>query len=318
MNGDESSGRAGTEAAAWVARLNNRSVSTNDLEDFYRWRRDPVNSAAYSEADRAWHLARPLGGDAEIGAALDEVLARPIMVAPWWRNWRWQFGGLGGAAIALALVLWITARPLVYETAIGEQSVVKLADGSKIHLDTHSRVEVRFSGGERDLTLSHGRAMFEVAKDKARPFVVTISGSTVRALGTKFAVDDDRRAIGVVLLEGLVRVDGSEGGRTFLKPGQGVEVVGGRPGGPVALDADAATAWALGKLIFRDTPLTAAVAEINRYSTTPIVLVTRRAEQLRVNGVFDAGNVDAFVTATTAVTGLRARRTSDGGFELSD
>ena len=309
---------ASSEAADWCARLNSRTVSTGELEEFYRWRREPANAAAYAETEGAWRAARALGGDADIADALGEVLMRPAAPAGWWRGWRVQLSAACVALLAVLLIGWGVTRPQVLETAIGEQRLTQLADGSRVRLDTHSRVEVRLHRAERDITLTAGQAFFEVAKDPRRPFLVTANGSTVRAVGTRFGVRMDGETVAVVLTEGSVRVAGATAGSTMLQPGEAVTLVGGKVGTPRAADVEALTSWTTGRLIFRDTPLVAAVAEMNRYGRTPIILETRRADGLRVDGVFDSGNTEAFVTAASAVSGLRVDRTPDGHIRLAD
>jgi transmembrane sensor len=128
----------------------------------------------------------------------------------------------------------------------------------------------------------------------------------------------DGDTVAVVLADGSVRVAGATAGSTMLQPGEAVTLVGGNVGTPRPADVEALTSWTTGRLIFRDTPLVAAVAEMNRYGRVPIVLATGRADTLRVNGVFDTGNTEAFVTAASAVSGLRVDRTPDGHVRLAD
>jgi len=309
---------AGSEAADWCARLNSRTVSTGELEEFYSWRRDPANAAAYAETERSWRAARALGGDADIADALGEVLMRPAASAGWWRGWRIQLSAACVALLAVVMIVWGVTRPQILETAVGEQRLTQLADGSRVRLDTHSRVEVRLHRAERDITLTAGQAFFEVAKDPGRPFLVTANGSTVRAVGTRFGVRMDGDTVAVVLADGSVRVAGARAGGTMLRPGEAVTLIGGKVGAPGPADVEALTSWTTGRLIFRDTPLVSAVAEMNRYGRVPIELATRRADALRVNGVFDSGNIDAFVAAASAVSGLRIDRTPDGHVRLAD
>lgn len=309
---------AGSEAADWCARLNSRTVSTSELEEFYRWRREPANAAAYAETELAWRAARALGADGDIADALGEVLTRPVAPGGWWRGWRFQLSAACAALLAVIAIGWGVTRPQILETAIGEQRLTQLADGSRVRLDTHSRVEVRLHRSARDISLTAGQAFFEVAKDSSRPFLVTANGSTVRAVGTRFGVRMDGDTVAVVLADGSVRVAGAYAGSAMLRPGEAVTLVGGKIGTPRPADVEALTSWTTGRLIFRDTPLVAAVAEMNRYGRTPIVLETSRADALRLNGVFDSGNTEAFVAAVSAVSGLRVDRTPDGHVRLAD
>ena len=71
-----------------------------------------------------------------------------------------------------------------FQTDIGVQKTVSLSDGSKILLNTGSRMDVRLSPNERDIYLAKSEAYFKVAHDNNRPFVVFAGNRTVRAVGS--------------------------------------------------------------------------------------------------------------------------------------
>src|SRR5205807_1325966 len=106
------------------------------------------------------------------------------------------FAGLG---------LW--GRPQVYATAIGEQRSVVLKDGSMIQLNSRSRVEVRYTDHDRKIALKEGQALFTVARDTQRPFLVSAGDTAVRAVGTQFDVNRLETEIVVTVLEGKVAVE---------------------------------------------------------------------------------------------------------------
>lgn len=320
MSRSDPEARAALEAADWCARLNSRSVPTSELEAFYRWRREPANALAYADTERTWKASHALGGEEDVGEALAEVLSRPRSDEPRRRPWYLAFGiGLAGSALAaMALAIWLLSGPLELRTGVGEQRLVRLEDGSRVRLDTDSVVQVDLDGDERRVTLVRGQAFFEVAKDERHPFVVSASGSTVRALGTRFGVRTAGNAVSVVLAEGSVRVKGEGGGEATLIPGSGVGLVGGRLGRVHDVDVDAQTSWTTGRLIFRDTPIASAVVEMNRYSSIPIRLGTGVGARMRVNGAFDTGNTDAFVSSVSAISGLHVDRGTPGVVRLTE
>jgi transmembrane sensor len=286
-----------------------------DLEQFYRWKRDPANASAYEATERAWSSARDLGSDADIKDALAEVIARPFVAHRRFGR-PFAYAVALSAAFAVLLAVWIFSRPSVLETGVGEQRVVRLADGSRVRLDTNSRVTVSL-GRERRISLERGQALFEVAKDAAHPFVVSAAGAEVRALGTEFAVRRGAdRNVSVVLVHGTVRVDDSLAGRVLLHPGQTVSVVAGAIGNVRATDLEIATSWTSGRLVFRDMPLAGAVAEMNRYGAATIILDRSPKVPMLVNGSFDSGDTEAFVAATEAIFGLRADRRTLGVIHL--
>lgn len=96
----------------------------------------------------------------------------------------------------------------VYTTAIGEQRSILLSDGSTIHLNARSRVRVRLGAEDRRVDLLEGEALFGVSKDKNRPFIVSVNGTRVRAVGTQFDINRHKRGLIVTVVEGTVAVSG--------------------------------------------------------------------------------------------------------------
>jgi transmembrane sensor len=118
-----------------------------------------------------------------------------------------------GCALALMIagaIWWQAERFPTYATATGERLSVTLSDGSTIELNARSRLRVQFSKKERHVELLEGQALFQVAKEKNRPFIVSSVHARVRAVGTQF--DVYRRANGttVTVLEGRVAVYSAE------------------------------------------------------------------------------------------------------------
>jgi transmembrane sensor len=185
--------------------------------------------------------------------------------------------------------------------------------------------------------LQAGEALFEVARDASRPFVVESGGREVRALGTSFIVRREAGQLAVILMEGKVRVapttgshsDGS-GTRTFQVTGQ--QSASGRadsvmadaaasivlvPGQRLMVtdSADQATvdrprlepltAWQRGLVALDYTPLSEAIAEMNRYSDVKLVIDDPRIGSARISGVFRAGDSSSFALAVAKTHGLR-------------
>ena len=312
---------AETEAAAWHQRLGESSVTTQTIEDFFAWRRVPGNADAYRRVEQVWNSAKALAPQAGIQTAVEEALNR--------RATRTSSRGLrapliGFAALAMAATLafgawtWLKSQG-IYETAVGEQRVVQLADGSSVRLDTASRVRVRFSSSARRLELESGQALFTVAHDAARPFVVEAGAATVTAVGTVFEVRREDGGATVTLVSGVVDVGRRSGvhGGSRMTAGQQTRVsASGLVKEPV--DVETETSWTEGRIVFRDTPLRVAVAEVNRYLTDKVELDARPLDGVRVNGVFRTGDRDAFVSVASEVFDLQASPGPDGSVHLSE
>lgn len=224
-------------------------------------------------------------------------------------------------ATALALLIggafWWNGRG-VYETGVGEQRVVQLADGSSVNLDTDSRIRVRFDGWERRIELDQGQALFRVAHNAERPFVVHADGTEVIAVGTVFDVRRSGSRVDVTLVAGVVDVVAADvaDGRRRMAAGQKTQV-SARGVTTRAVDAAVETSWTDGRLIFSDMPLEQAVSEVNRYLTDTIEIEDPALKRITVNGVFRTGDRDAFVAAASDALGLEAVTKADGTVLLS-
>jgi transmembrane sensor len=212
----------------------------------------------------------------------------------------------------------------IYQTGIGETSTLTLADGSTVTLNARSRIEVSVSDRQRRVDLHDGQAFFKVARDGEHPFVVGVADRDVTALGTAFDVRLDSTSVRVTLLEGKVRISqdplvaraaSQNAGRRqteprFLSPGQ--QFVAELPARtePVVRDVDVskAVSWRDGRVFLENLTLAAAVAEMNRYSTIQITVADTQIANLRVNGMFRAGEQEAFITALQEYFPITTRR----------
>src|SRR5258708_24248903 len=96
------------------------------------------------------------------------------------------------------LLLSLVESPY-YATAIGERKPVTLTDGSKVLLNTDSRIQIDYSAEQRIVRLLQGEAFFEVAHNRARPFLVYAGANVVRAVGTAFSVHVQKSRVAVVV-----------------------------------------------------------------------------------------------------------------------
>lgn len=236
--------------------------------------------------------------------------------------------GLRYAGVAMLTLLgvasfWGWQRQAVveqasYRTAMGDLSDVALADGSQATLSSDSRIEVALSRSERHVELQQGEAFFDVAKDARRPFAVVAGGRRVIAVGTRFSVRREGADLRVVVTEGTVRLESEPvGGRrqpTSVLPA-GSTAFASRSGVLVRIgsveDAERQVDWRRGYLVFRDTPLSAAAAEFNRYNARKIVIGDAAAGELRVGGNFRWSNTEVFVRLLEQVTPVRVEHRPD-------
>ncbi|WP_165186535.1 FecR family protein [Caulobacter soli] len=301
---NEAPDRVLAEAALWLVRDKGRA-ETKAEQGRARWMaEDPVHEAAYARTLSVWD---------DLG-----------QVAPDWKSDRAAPGlRIRARELALAcLVVCVCALGLFahlrdpdYTTRVGEQRTVQLDDGTRVTLNTGTRIVVRYSRGERHIRLDHGEAYFDVAHNAARPFFVDAGHDYVRALGTVFIVRNDQPKLEVTLLAGAVQVGSRDaearGASVILAPGDRLRRDGETQGLLDRPSLDTVTAWRQGELVLENTPLLVAVGEMNRYTRRPIQISVADAAGVRLSGVFKTGDSDAFVATLAALYGFKLDKRPD-------
>ena len=329
-----------TAAADWYARVRSPDLSEIDAARFRAWlARDPANRQAFEEFDALWDDLAAIKDSPEVARERVAISAARRLTGQrvGWQPWPF--------AVAATLLIAMGAT-YVYQqwgsdtfvTAVGEQRIIPLADGSIITLNTATRVRLHFSDKERAVELLSGEANFEVAKDPQRPFVVNAGGGRIRAVGTVFDVYRTSSAVTVTLIEGKVlfvpayqstdadpnpenrlgsgsietaeqapKRSASRASEIYLTAGQQLSYAT-QAGTITRSEADMprVSAWRARKLDFHDMPLGDAIAEANRYSSLQIVLDAPGLQQARISGTFEAGRNDLFVEGLQSYFHLRA------------
>ena len=217
-------------------------------------------------------------------------------------------------AIGLGVVAW--PRPVVFETETGERQQLTLEDGSRLDLNTRTRLRAEMSSDIREAWLDEGEAYFSIAREPGRPFVLHMGDRTVRVLGTRFIARRHGDQVSVTVAEGRVRVDtaGVQAGTPLiLTAGDAVATEGGslirHHETPQSIDAE--LSWRGGQLVFDQVSLNEAASEFNRYNETQIHIADASTGAIRIGGTFEAGNVDAFVRLLGGAYGLQIVREGD-------
>jgi len=332
--------QAPEDAAIWWAtrRQMDPARFANDAA-FPVWVADPANAAAWAEIDRRVDLVGSYASMPEIRAMRAAALEVARNRAPS-RRTRW---GLA-AAIAAGIfggATWIDLSAPVptdsgvaagadvrrFATGVGQRRDVMLADGSRVTLNTASLIEVRYAPGRRDIRLIEGQAMFHVAKNPGRPFVVSANDRQVTAFGTTFDVRIRQSGqIQVLLVEGRVRVEPARRqglerlipalARTDLLPGQEFMVDPSGEANVATADVERETAWGRGILIFRNDSVGEAVREINRYSAVQLVIDDPGVASLKISGIFPTASRDDFIAALQSLYPVAARQQQNGAVRL--
>ncbi len=204
-----------------------------------------------------------------------------------------------------------------YSTAIGGHQTIALGDGSSVELNTDSSARVEAKGDARRVTLLRGEAYFDIRHDAAHPFSVAANNYRIIDLGTKFVVRDTADRVEVSLVEGRARVQTAN----LLGPVQSAimapgDVVVAAPSymtmtrKPLQQIADD-LGWRRQVLVFKDISLEGAAAEFNRYNTEKLVLASRDVAGLKINGTFQARNIDLFAASAKELFGLHIAKIGD-------
>lgn len=304
------------QAAAWYFELEHGRNDRDTRRQFVRWLKgSPQHIDAFlAIAALEQELAGMPGGVEEALALIDDAAggavpigsaaaADPVRAAsPPGRLGRW-LAVAAAAAVAAFGTLWFL--PLdepppaaVHRTDFGEQRSLALNDGSIVMLNTRTEVVVRYAPAVRHVELLSGEALFDVAADPARPFVVDAGAVALEVLGTKFSVYRTADATRLAVVEGVVRVapQGEPGEPVLVHAGEGaLASADGAIRREAAIDVDKAMAWTERRLVFEDVPLEEVVSEFNRYNRRPLLVQDVQLAERRVTSVFFANDVSALV-----------------------
>ena len=307
-------------AADWFCRLNGaRGEAHAGVErEFRQWlNEDPRHAEAFANVSAAWDVVGQHAAEPEIVTLRQSALAdvRSAAQSRWHVSPRWRVAAIAAyAAAALLLVCgyyYVSHAPpkgKQYATQIGQREALTLADNSHVDIDADSAVSIALGHDLRLIHLEQGQAYFQVAHDRKRPFIVEVNGQQVIATGTAFNVEAINGGVRVTLVEGHVVVrqapdsgaaDAEEGTIIAkLSPGdQLTDVSGAIARLNHTENLLSITAWREGKLIFNNDRLADIVARMKHYSTTQIVITDPSIANLRVSGVFNAGDIPALVGA---------------------
>jgi len=329
------------EASLWVARLD-RGLSKEEVAQLQAW----------------------LGGDArnrdclfELAALWDQMdslaLLSELFDPPSAKHHRHGWLGAGWAlaasvmALALGLALLVPGSQLadwpeqgfqeagldnnVYETGLGVHSSVNLPDGTRMTLNTNTRVTVSYTEQERLLVLDRGEVHVEVAHEANRPLRVRAGGKQVEAVGTAFNVHlVDNQRFELIVTEGRVKVEDYQPEldqadtraeaqqeatpAQTLEQGQRMVVDATQEVPPEAIaeaDIQAKLSWRDGNLVFRGETLKEALAELSRYTPVTFEISDQELASVRVAGLFKTGDVEGLLTALKENFDIEHSRSGD-------
>jgi len=303
------------EAADWAARVDRAPLSAADEQALAAWLEGDVRrQGAYAKARAvALHSERARA----LGAGFDPARFEPHRASgPTRRGLLWLGGGAAAAGLAGVATLGVLRSGADhFNTRKGEVRVVPLADGSVMTLNTASKVTVSYTRERREVRLIEGEALFDVAKDPARPFLVQAGDTWVRAVGTSFTV----RRLGdapvqVLVREGVVEVKDRAGlparpvraaANTRLVASAAGIAAAAAPITPSEVSRE--LSWREGRIAFEGETLAQAAGEFSRYSDTRIVIDDPAIAGQEITGLFQANDPVGFAQAVAVSLDLKAQ-----------
>lgn len=311
MNDPDTSRAALREAAEWWMQRSHRKV---DRLKFEFWlRSSDRNRVAYASVERAWAKVGSARDNGSLEAQRFEALQYR---APKVFEWQRYAASVAALVFAVGVCLAIAGfsnfslpglksegAQQIFAADNGERSTITLTDGTVVTLNSGSRVAIAMAPNARQAKLLEGEAIFEVTHDSQHPFIVETGNYKITVLGTVFNVRKDRDSTEVTLAKGRVRIREEAASTGFhksvtLRPGQ--QAIGTADAITVAeVNAVDLMMWREGRVRFRETPISEAVAEMARYTRIPIEAGDLGAADYLVSGTFRTSNVQGFLDAIT-------------------
>lgn len=312
---------AADRAARWVLAQEEESWSAADQAEFDAWLSESDgNRTAYLRLRHSWRETDRISA---LGRSRPEPAERVAYRAPWRRYVPFGIAAsivlaLGGTYLYRPEVLQPASEQVLgasYATRVGSRKIIAFTDGSRVELNTASKVRTAVRPKSREVWLDQGEAFFEVARKDDQPFIVYAGNRQITVLGTKFSVRRDGDKVTVSVLEGRVRVDEIEQGQAV----RFAVIVGG----DIAIARGSATlvashseqkvedalAWRRGMLSFDQSNLGEIATEFNRYNAKKLVIADPETAKLRIGGMFPSNDPDAFVRVLSEAYGLKVEET---------
>lgn len=307
-------------AAAWVIRLDT-AYTEKHWEAFRAWlASSPENGPAFDEAMTVWSQLDARAP--EIGLALAEGAPRSPQAWPARAvrsPFSWRLTVASAVAMAAITAIWVqhwVGEPpsVTYASDKGQRRSILLEDGTKIELNSGSRIVVRQGRHSRQVTLEKGsEAAFIVTHDERRPFTVRAGDRILQDIGTEFDVRRWNGRLDVTVKEGRIEVLAPAGvGIDAVSLGVGDRLEhqeGTRISTVSSTFADDAFDWIKGRAIFRDQPLSVVVSDLNHYLRRPL-RVEGKAADLHFSGALAIDDDAAMGTRIAAIFDLAAREES--------
>ena len=328
------------QAAELIVRIDEGSIDDADNTELMNWlSKSPIHIDEFLLASAMWRQLDGLQGtvneniDALVKKARQNVIpitesTPDLMVQDSRKPSRRRFQWVAAAAsVLLCLGLLISPQDTSNRIAtdVGEQLTFILDDGTIVHLNTLSELQIAFSEEIRHVDLLRGEAMFSVAKDVNRPFRVASGLVTVRALGTKFNVYQNNGTTYVTVVEGKVSVLPEAEVKAmeklnrplnlnvskreiYAKGEQAIADDKGNITRVVEPSLEKAVAWRDRRLVFQGEPLVSIASEFNRYNQRKLEVQDEELKQRSLIATFNADDPESLLSFLEKDPGIEVFR----------
>ncbi len=338
------------QAAEWVARLFDRRLTESEEVEFVAWLEQGERyRQAFDQFCEVYTKSEQLGALKDVLPLVEQdssTLTEGNTHQHQARGSRFSVSAPLALAASLFIAVCLSFYPYLWEdsapnpalaeihsTQVGQSKTLTLSDGSVVALNTDTEIAVRFGSQQRSIELLQGEAHFDVAHSRERPFIVTVGGATVRAVGTAFNVDFSKDLVDVTVTEGTVEVNTElfkdisyQESRELLEEeaaavvtqvlvsagssvtfGQLIESVQ-----PIkSSQLEKKLSWQEGVLVFNGDTLEQVVEMLSRYTTVKIVFTDESVKDIPIGGYFPIGEIDTMLAALESGFKINVNRVSD-------
>lgn len=334
------------QAADWLAKLDRGGLTASERAAFEAWlAEDPRNKIAIRKIASFWYgLDAPLSAQYVLKPRKTDRRGRlaGVLSVDYGRLFKLtRMPATRAAAVLLVVLAFVLVEPhepadeaAYFSTDIGRSRQISLSDGSMIKLNTNSVLEQDYSSAQRTVRLVSGEAIFDVAHNPERPFVVYAADGVIRAVGTRFAIRVGADTVSVTVTEGRIALQqrltvaeapgattsGADAGAVlpladpiFVQQGEvgRIRRSEGATKRPIsAREVNERLSWVDGELVFYDRELESVIEELSRYTPVVIQIEDDDLKARRITGIIQIGDMDMMLESIEQTLGVTVERVS--------
>jgi len=310
-------------AIQWFLRMQDNEVEDSVRTKFEVWLMESTaNQEAYLEVSKLWDRFDSPAALEKLAVAMDQKSFFDKRE----RDNRFKktvAGVLSAIAISIASLYsyqYLQSQPvmqLATQATFGEVESKRLEDGTVLTMNTGTDIEVTYYRDRRLVKLKRGEAIFNVARDESRPFIIDSGHARVSVLGTRFAVNRMQKLIRISVDHGLVKVEkqnakGEASAPLMLHKGEVAEVRL-EQASPTRLDRQASDAFTFekGVITFDKASIDEIAETLTRYRKTPVIAQAYLADNRQITAVINANSIETFLRRLPDMAPVKVTTTPD-------